>query len=127
MAAAAAALQEVHDVLQVCNIYKRVSITGLIDNKGFNSIKDFGVMDGDTDVLEMPNYIASGSVATCVNLGTVQIKGLQNIFWWIHDHQTHNQPLIADDFGQGLQKDGDYGETDREGEGRDRCKYTWSR
>ena len=81
MAAAAAALHEVHDVLQVCNIYKRVSITGLIDNKGFNSIKDFGVMDGDTDVLEMPNYIASGSVATCVNLGTVQIKGLQNIFW----------------------------------------------
>ena len=39
-------------------------------------------------------------VATRVKLGTVQIKGLQALVWWIHDHQTYNQPLNLADFGQ---------------------------
>ena len=35
-----------------------------------------------------------------MNLGTLQIKGLQALIWCIHDRKTNNQPLIADDFGQ---------------------------
>ena len=81
MAAAAAALQEIQYFLQVCGISKRVYLTQLIDNEGFNSLEYFGVMDGDTDVLEMAKCLASRSSATRVNLGVVQIKGLQYLVW----------------------------------------------
>ena len=77
MAEAEAALQEIHDVLQVCGISECVACTRLIDNEGFNSREDFGVMDGDTDMLEMAKRLDSRAVATRVNLGMVQIKGLR--------------------------------------------------
>ena len=51
MAAAAAELQKINDVLQVCGISKCVAHTWFIDNEGFNSLEDFGVMGRDTDVL----------------------------------------------------------------------------
>ena len=57
-------------------------------------------MDGDTDFLWMAKRFSSRDVATCVNLGTVQIKGLQDLDWWIHGCQTHNQQLIATEFGK---------------------------
>ena len=83
-----------------CGISKRVACTRLIDNKGFNSLKYFGVIGGDMDVLEREKRLASTAFVTRVNLGTVQIKRLQALVWWIHDNQTHNQPLIAAKFGQ---------------------------
>ena len=72
----------------------------MIDNKGLNSFEYFAVMDGDTDNLDMAKHLSSRAVENCVNLGTVQIKGLQDFVWWIHNHQTHNKPLIVDEFGQ---------------------------
>ena len=72
----------------------------MIDNEGIKSLEYFGVMDGDTYKLEMEKSLASRAVATQVNLGAVQIKGIQDIVWWICDHQTHNQPIIAAEFGQ---------------------------
>ena len=57
-------------------------------------------MDGNTVVLEMSKRLVGRSVATLVNLGTVQIKGLKALVWWIHDHQVHNQLIIAAEFGQ---------------------------
>ena len=42
----------------------------------------------------------SRAITTCVNLGTFQIKGLQDLVWCIHDRQTYNQPLIVAEFGQ---------------------------
>ena len=66
MAAAAAALHKIRDVLQVYDISKCVARTWLIDNKGFKSLEDFGVMDGETDVLEMEKCLAIRSVTTCV-------------------------------------------------------------
>ena len=51
MVAAAAALQEIHDVLQVCGISGCVAFTRLIDIERFNSLNDFSVVDGYTDVL----------------------------------------------------------------------------
>ena len=53
MAAAAVAIKEIHYVLQFWGIPERVACTRLIDNEGFNSLKDFGVMDGDKDVQDM--------------------------------------------------------------------------
>ena len=73
----------------------------MIDNEGFNSLKDFGVMDGDKDVQDMEKRLVSRAVATCMDLGTVKIQGIQDpLVWWIHYFQTHNQPLIAAEFGQ---------------------------
>ena len=48
----------------------------------------------------MPKCLASMVVATHMNLGTVQIKGLQDLVWWIHDIHTHKQPLVSGEFGQ---------------------------
>ena len=86
--------------MQVCGISEHVAHTRLICNKGFKLLEDFVIMDGDTDVLEMAKRLSSRAVVTHMNLGTVQIKRLQALFWWIHDCQTHNQPLIATEFGQ---------------------------
>ena len=52
-------------------------------------------MDGETDVLDMAKCLASRAVATYVDFGTVQIKWIQALVWWIHGRQTHNQQLIA--------------------------------
>ena len=57
-------------------------------------------MDGDTDMLDMVNSFSSRAVATCANLGTVQIKGLKDLVCCIHDFQTNNQPLIAAEIEQ---------------------------
>ena len=72
----------------------------MIDNTAFNSLNDFGIIDRDMYVLVRAKSLASRAITTCVKLGTVQIKGLQDIFWWIHDHQTPNQLLIDTKFGQ---------------------------
>ena len=100
MTAAAALLQEIHNDLQMCGISKRVARTWLIDNKRFKSLEDFGVINGDMYIMDMEKRLESRAIATCVNLSTVQIKWHQSLFWWIHDHQTHNQPLIAAEFVQ---------------------------
>ena len=88
----------------MCSIFELTACTRFIGNQGFKSLEGFGVMDGDTDVLDMAKRLASTAVAICVNLGTVQIKGLQDLVWWIHDRQTHNQPLIAGEFDQGAKR-----------------------
>ena len=80
-----AELHVIQDFLQVRGIYKCVACTGFIDNDGFNSLKDVGFIDGDMGMLEMANFLASRAVATCVNLGTVQIKRLRALVWWVHD------------------------------------------
>ena len=99
MTAAATVLQEIHNILQVCGIFKHVAFTRFIYNEVFNSLEDFGVMDRDTDVLDIAKYLASRAVTTRVNLWTFQIKRLQALVWWIHDFQTQNQLIIADEFG----------------------------
>ena len=57
-------------------------------------------MDGDMEFLWMAKRLFSRDIETHVNLGTVQIKGLQALDWWIHGCQTHNQQLITTEFGQ---------------------------
>ena len=56
-------------------------------------------MDGDMEFLWMAKRLFSRDIETHVNLGTVQIKGLQALDWWIHGCQTHNQQLITTEFG----------------------------
>ena len=56
-----------------------------IVNEGFNILEDFGVMDGDTDVLEIAKHLDSRDLATHMNLRKFQTKGLQAFVCWIHD------------------------------------------
>ena len=100
MAESAAVLQEICGVSQVCGISERVTCTLFISNKGFNSLVDFGVRNRDMVMLEMVKFLACRAVATHMNLGTVQIKGLQYLVRWNHDQYTHNQPLVAAEFCQ---------------------------
>ena len=79
-------------------------------------------MDGYTDLLETVKLLANRDVANSVKHGAVQIKGLQDRVWWIHDCQTHNHLMIATDFDQVVKRD-----TDREGEGGDKRKGKPSR
>ena len=55
----------------MCSIHGRVACTRLIDNKGFNSLKGFGVMDGGTGVLDMDKRLDSREVVTIMKLGMV--------------------------------------------------------
>ena len=73
------ALQETHNVMQVCEIYKRIACTQLIDNKGFNSLNNFCVIDGDGNILDIAKCLATRAAATLTNLGMVQIKGFQDL------------------------------------------------
>ena len=66
MASAAEALQEIHNVLLLWGISERVTCTRFIGNEGFNSIEDFSVMDGYTDVQEVEKRLSSRSVYTHV-------------------------------------------------------------
>ena len=82
----------------MCGISECISCTRLIDNEGFNSLEYFCIMDRDTDVLYMANFLDRRDVATCVKIGTVQIKEIQDLVWWVNDFQTHDHLLIAAEF-----------------------------
>ena len=56
-------------------------------------------MENDTDVTEMAKRMSNCTVADgCVYLGTVQIKHIQALVWWVWDNMRHGQALNAADF-----------------------------
>jgi hypothetical protein len=57
------------------------------------------VLETDTDVLEMAKRLASRMQAEGrVYLGTVMVKRIQTLVWWVRDHQKHGLPISAADF-----------------------------
>ena len=104
VAAAAAAppvvlYPDLHAVLTVCGIPAAATRTRIIDNEGFTSVEDLAVLETDTDVSEMAKRMASRTaVDGRVNLGTVQIKRIQALAWWVRDRVKHGQPIVAADF-----------------------------
>ena len=75
------------------------SCTCIIENEGFTSLDDLSVLENDTDVTEMAKHLVGYTVADgCINLGTVQIKKLQALVWWVHDEIKHGQALVAADW-----------------------------
>jgi hypothetical protein len=62
--------------------------------EGFTIIQDIGFMEIDKDVNEMAKHLASHTMAdNCVNLGTVTIKKLQGLIFWIKDSTIRGQEL----------------------------------
>ncbi len=78
----------VHGVLQVCGITSVTSRNIFINTEGLDLIEAFGAMNGDSDVSEMAKRMAarSSTAAGRVVLGTMQIKRLQALVYWVKDH-----------------------------------------
>ena len=92
--------EEVHAVLETCGVVAgAMHEDNIITREGFTQLADFGVLENDMDVSEMVKRMASQTVADGrVLLGTVVVKRLQTLVWWVRDHQKRGLPLVAADF-----------------------------
>jgi hypothetical protein len=91
--------EEVHAVLERCGVVAEATRNNIITCEGFMQLADFGVLENDTDVSEMAKRMALRMVAEGrVLLGTVIVKCLQTLVWWMRDHQKRGLPLEAADF-----------------------------
>ena len=84
----AAAVNPIHNVLALCGVATAAARATFINLEGLNSIDAFAMLNGDSDVTEMAKRMASrGSVAAGrVILGTMQIKRIQALVYWVKDH-----------------------------------------
>ena len=86
-------------VFNICGITAEATRTRIIQNEGFGSLGDLSILESDSDVTDMAKRLASRTVADGrVNLGTIQIKKLQALVWWIRDQIKHGQVLDAANF-----------------------------
>jgi len=96
---AAIPFADLHAVFAVCGITDAAIRTRIIDNEGFATLADVGELESDQDVLEMAKRMSSRTQGEGrVTLGTVQIKHLQSLVWWVRDRRKRNLALNANDF-----------------------------
>jgi hypothetical protein len=92
-------IAELNLVLETCGILDAATRTNIINREGFTSLDDLGVLETDTDVMEMAKRMATRTQAEGrVLLGTVVIKRLQTLVWWIRDQQKRGLALVAANF-----------------------------
>ena len=92
-------IEELNMVFQTCGIADPVVRTNIINREGFTSLEDLGVLETDTDVSDMAKRLASRTQAEGrVYLGTVVVKRLQTLVWWVRDHQKRGLTVNAADF-----------------------------
>ena len=78
----------IHTVLAVCGVVDTDNRNLIRTGEGFTSIADFGVFDSNRDVVDMVKSLSSRTMNDSrVNLGTVNIKKVQDLVWWINDRQ----------------------------------------
>jgi hypothetical protein len=76
----------IHGVLQVCGINALASRDVFIFTEGLDSMEAFALLSGDGDVTEMAKRMSSRSVnAGRVILGTMHIKRIQALVFWVKD------------------------------------------
>ena len=86
-------------VFEVCGIIDAAMRTNIINQEGFATIEDLGVLETDTDVLDMAKRMALRMQAEGrVLLGTVVVKRLQMLVWWVQDHQKCGLEVEAADW-----------------------------
>jgi hypothetical protein len=89
---------DIHEVLTVCGFVNVADHTSIINNEGFQLVADFGILE-DKDVFEMVKHMGGHMVATgYVNVGAIQVKKLQALFYWVCDQQKHGQGITQDDW-----------------------------
>ena len=78
----------IHDVFVTCGVTNAAHRATLIEIEGLDSIAAFTSMSGNVDITEMVKRMASQpSVASGrVILGTMQIKKLQALVYWVKDY-----------------------------------------
>jgi hypothetical protein len=95
---------DIHAVLTVCCFTDVSSHTHIINNVGFQSLMDFGLLDSDKDVFEMVKHLAGHTEgAGHVHIGTIQVKKLQALCYWVCDHQKHGQPIDHNNWDKAAQ------------------------
>jgi hypothetical protein len=101
VALAVVAHPDIHAVLAICGFANVVDHTSIINNEGFQSIVDFGILE-DKDVFEMVKGLGNRMVAAGhVNVGAIQVKKLQALCYWVRDQQKHGQGITQDDWDDG--------------------------
>jgi hypothetical protein len=89
---------DIHAVLSICGIVTKAHRTSIIVNEGFTSLADFGLLS-KKDVYEMVKRMGSHTaVAGHVYVGTLQVKKLQALCYWVCDQQKHGQALDHEDW-----------------------------
>ena len=89
-----AANADVHAVLQTCGIGDVAVRNIIIATEGFDTLEALGILESDTDVTEMAKRMSSRTAADGrAILGTVTIKRLQALIWWIRDRQKRQLTL----------------------------------
>ena len=75
-------------MLTICGIANAATCTTFINIEGLNSVEAFASMKGNPDVTEMTKRMAwrPNAAAGRVILGTIQIKRLQALVYWVKDH-----------------------------------------
>ena len=77
----------IHAVLRTCGVALLAARMTFLNVEGLDSISTFIQFNGDSDVIEMAKRMAARpSVAGRVILGTMQIKRLQALVYWVKDH-----------------------------------------
>jgi hypothetical protein len=91
--------EDLHTVLETCGITNEDTRNTIINQEGFDGLADLGVLETDADVTEMAKRMATRAQAEGrVLLGTVVIKRLQTLVWWVRDRQKRGLNLDGDDF-----------------------------
>ena len=84
----------VHRVLEICGVSLAAARDVFIEVEGLNTIEAFGALSGDADVTEMAKRMASRNVNTGrVILGTMQIKRIQALVFWVKDHERRQMDM----------------------------------
>ena len=92
-------IDNLHTVFAMCSITNKATRMNIINQEGFTQLEDLGVLETDTDVSEMAKRMATRTQAEGrVLLGTVVIKRLQTLVWWVRDQQKRGLTLDAADF-----------------------------
>ena len=90
---------EMHAVLLTCGVTVEAIRATIIAGEGFTSVADFGFLEGDSDVTEMAKRLAARTIAEGrVNLGTVTIKRIQALVYWVKDRMKRGLDITAADF-----------------------------
>eukprot|EP00957_Ditylum_brightwellii_P118599 9045831-Ditylum_brightwellii.AAC.1 len=97
--AAGAAVSEVYAVITQLGILHKPSCNTIIINKGLDSLETFYRLYEDSNVSDMAKCLATcPQGAYWVILGTVVIKQLQTLIYWVKEGIKINQPLDAANF-----------------------------
>ena len=92
-------IAQLHLVLEVCGIVDAATKTNIINQEGFVTVEDLGICENDMDVSDMAKRMALRMQAKGrVLLGTVVVKCLQTLVWWVRDHQKCELDVDAADW-----------------------------